>query len=337
MQDADRSARADELLLAYFRSGEEVEAENVLSELVTSCISPLIQEIVRHKLQTSIGRETARGADASEVCSTALVKVLDKLREWRLDPGPAQKRRVLDYVAVAAYRTCNQYWRDANPVRNRLKNRLLYLLTSRSDFAIWKKDGNWICGSASWKNRTDLAGQSALNQLNAGEVRSENRAEQLASIFQKLNAPVRLNDLLSVIMRLEGTGPQENSIRLVEELPDGRPEINFAQRLQERELLARIWTEIQDLSVKQRTALLLSLRDEHGGAVLQLFPAMGIATIQQLCAVLSMELQQFGNLWKQLPLEDIRIGSLLGITRQQVINLRKCARERLSRRLGGRN
>jgi hypothetical protein len=337
MRDTDRSARADELLQAYFGSGEEAEAENVLSELVTSCISPLIQEIVRHKLHTSIGQNTVRGADASEVCSTALVKVLSKLREWKLDPGRMQKGPFLDYVAVVSYHTCNQYWRDAHPVRNRLKNRLFYLLTSRSDFAIWKKDGIWICGSASWKSRADLADQQALNQLDAGEIRSENRAEQLASIFKKLTAPVRLNDLLNAIMSLEGISPQENRTRPVEELPDARSEINFDQKLQERQLLERLWTEIQDLSMKQRAALLLSLRDENRGAVLQLFPAMGIATIKQLCAVLSMDVRQLGDLWKELPLDDLRIGSLLGITRQQVINLRKCARERLSRRLGAGN
>jgi hypothetical protein len=36
-----------------------------------------------------------------------------------------------------------------------------------------------------------------------------------------------------------------------------------------------------------------------------------------------------------LPLDDATIAGLLGLTRQQVINLRKSARERLARRLKG--
>jgi hypothetical protein len=35
----------------------------------------------------------------------------------------------------------------------------------------------------------------------------------------------------------------------------------------------------------------------------------------------------------KLPLDDATIAGLLGATRQQVINLRKCARERLERRM----
>ena len=36
--------------------------------------------------------------------------------------------------------------------------------------------------------------------------------------------------------------------------------------------------------------------------------------------------------WPELPFDDNTIAALLGATRQQVINLRKCARERLRRR-----
>jgi hypothetical protein len=45
--------------------------------------------------------------------------------------------------------------------------------------------------------------------------------------------------------------------------------------------------------------------------------------------------EEFANLWNELPLEDASIASLLGVTRQQVINLRKSARERLTRRMKG--
>jgi hypothetical protein len=37
-------------------------------------------------------------------------------------------------------------------------------------------------------------------------------------------------------------------------------------------------------------------------------------------------------LWDQLPLDDLSIAARLGVTRQQVINLRKAARARLARR-----
>ena len=46
-----------------------------------------------------------------------------------------------------------------------------------------------------------------------------------------------------------------------------------------------------------------------------------------------MTLEEFGEIWNELPLDDKRIAALLGLTRQQVINLRKSARERLTRRM----
>jgi predicted DNA-binding protein (UPF0251 family) len=62
---------------------------------------------------------------------------------------------------------------------------------------------------------------------------------------------------------------------------------------------------------------------------------VGIATPAEVAAVLAMTVEEFAALWSELPLEDNRIASLLGLTRQQVINLRKSARERLTRRMKG--
>jgi len=46
-----------------------------------------------------------------------------------------------------------------------------------------------------------------------------------------------------------------------------------------------------------------------------------------------MPVERLASLWNKLPLQDADIALLLGITRQQVINLRKSARERLARRV----
>lgn len=334
MGEAERSLNADELLLSYLRSSSEAEAEPILAELISEHATPLIHEIVRYKLRASIDKQTARGADAEEVCSSVLLKVLERLREWRLNPERKPSSGFMDYIAVTTYHACNQYWRDSNPIRNRIKNRLLYLLTSRDEFAIWKKENNWICGFSSWKNRSDLADDQTLDRVNAQGVRTEGKLEQLRTTLHELNAPVRLNDLVRLIMQIEGINPRESQTEEVDNLPD-RPQVkSIDEELHHREFLRKLWNEVQQLSERQRKALLLSLRDENGGAILQLFPALEIATLKQLAATLCLNVEEFAEIWKELPLDDLRIGSLLGITRQQVINLRKCARERLSRRLG---
>ena len=55
--------------------------------------------------------------------------------------------------------------------------------------------------------------------------------------------------------------------------------------------------------------------------------------MRQIAKALEMADEDFARLWQRLPLDDASIAELLNITRQQVINLRKCARERLARRM----
>jgi len=55
--------------------------------------------------------------------------------------------------------------------------------------------------------------------------------------------------------------------------------------------------------------------------------------MNQIAEVLEMLPEKFAELWNDLPIDDAAIAQRLGITRQQVINLRKSARERLGRRM----
>jgi hypothetical protein len=49
-----------------------------------------------------------------------------------------------------------------------------------------------------------------------------------------------------------------------------------------------------------------------------------------------LPLDEFAAMWNRLPLDDLTIAERLGVNRQRVINLRKSARERLTRRMGGK-
>ena len=89
-----------------------------------------------------------------------------------------------------------------------------------------------------------------------------------------------------------------------------------------RSALLEVWREIDLLPARQRIALLLGLRDENGSAITSLLILLRIATFDQLAAI-----------WDQLPLPDMVIAERLQLNRQQVINLRKSARDRLGRRL----
>jgi hypothetical protein len=57
----------------------------------------------------------------------------------------------------------------------------------------------------------------------------------------------------------------------------------------------------------------------------------GIATLGEIADVLEYERGEVEQLWDRLPLADLEIAELLTLTRQQVISLRRSARERLER------
>ena len=88
-----------------------------------------------------------------------------------------------------------------------------------------------------------------------------------------------------------------------------------------------------ELPARQRLALLLNFKDARGQDLVSLLPYTRTATIEQIAEAIDFPLVEFLRLWNKLPLDDATIAGLLGATRQQVINLRKCARERLERRM----
>jgi hypothetical protein len=98
-------------------------------------------------------------------------------------------------------------------------------------------------------------------------------------------------------------------------------------------MLALLWQEVCQLPRRQRLALLLNFKDARGQDLVSLLPYTRTATIEQIAEAIELPLAEFLKLWNKLPLEDVTIAELLGATRQQVINLRKCARERLERRM----
>jgi hypothetical protein len=153
----------------------------------------------------------------------------------------------------------------------------------------------------------------------------------LTAIFKRVGAPVELEELVNAVADLQGIKdlpPVTN--------PDDREtpseSANFAAEIEQRSYLQSLWSEIVQLPVSQRAALLLNLRDIQEG-VIMLLPVTGVATIRQIAKAVAIPVEEFARLWNELPLDDAAVALRLGVTRQQVINLRKSARARLSRRM----
>ena len=70
-----------------------------------------------------------------------------------------------------------------------------------------------------------------------------------------------------------------------------------------------------------------------GSNALALLMILEIATFDQVAVALELAPERLAEIWSGLPLDDNSIAALLGVSRQQVINLRRAARERLARRV----
>jgi hypothetical protein len=57
--------------------------------------------------------------------------------------------------------------------------------------------------------------------------------------------------------------------------------------------------------------------------------------MRQIADALALPAEELAAIWSRLPISDLEIGKRLKLERQQIINLRKAARQRLARRRGG--
>jgi RNA polymerase sigma factor (sigma-70 family) len=329
MEAAEERPDSDPLLapLAAVASGEE--ADLFLSKLITTHAEPVIRAIIRYKLGFS-SQEASQHIDAEDLHQESVLQLTSELQKFRQSPSSHPISDFRGLAAVIAHRACSRWMRRLFPERHALKNRLYYLLTHRRQFAAWRdKNGSLVAGRADWKS-TDLAPRRSV--LDTSRVKVETLESALESIFGQVRGPLEFDSLVAVLTPLftierRTEEPSESTMS---------PEPDPAWRAEKRIFLERLWEELRALPRHQRVALLLNLRDSsNGSSCIELFPITGVATMRQLASVLEMPAERLAELWNDLPIDDARIAELLQLTRQQVINARKSARERLTRQLRG--
>ena len=345
METRALTTETDGLLLPFLRAEGEVERERLLALLVEEQAAPVVRGVVKSKLRVSLSPSDGReeNQDALELFGDVCADLVAELRALHAD-GARSVTNFRNYVAGVAFNACYRHLRRKYPQRHSLKTRVRYLLTHHADFALWETGGHeHLCGPAAWRGRGDAS--AAVEDL-PHHVRARLRgtdaarlplAEVLTHVFELARSPLELDELVNVVAELTGVSERKareeetDDGRAAEQIADARAGVDeeFDQRL----YVARLWAEVRELPVNQRAALLLNLRDAQGRDLLALLPYTGTASVRQIAEALDIPAAEFAKLWNELPLEDKAIAERLGLTRQQVINLRKSARARLGRRL----
>ena len=344
----------DARLLPYIHATSEADSDRVLNALVSECVAPVITQVIRSKLHVYFDHEgrSSSNPDAEDLYGETLLQLLARLKECKESPDDKSIGNLRSYAAVISYHTCYEYLRLKYPQRNNLKNKLRYMLTRQPGFALWENEsGDLLSGFSKWRETSDTRTSSdRLRQLlddphaalESNQARGDFQRLKLSdlagAVFNHTGHPIELDELVDIVARLSGIKDQRMESISGDDDPDtfahaAARGADLSEEVDGRLFLKWLWGEICQLPVRQRMALLLNLRDEQGGGVAGLLPITGIATVRQIAAALEIPDEEFAGLWPRLPLDDASIAGLLGVSRQQVINLRKCARERLGRRM----
>lgn len=340
----DRS-NLDPLLVPFVEAATEEQAELLLVQILCDHVDQLISGILKFKMRACFADSACHGQDRQDIHQEAQLRVLGQLRRLRI--GTHRIASLRDYVAVVTYNTFHEYLRRVHPARSCLKNRVQYVLTHTAGLALWKRGPHSQYGGLeSWdEERRDGAGVNPRRQdlvdsparfvkeaLTSQDPNHIDLRDLISAIFTWVNEAIELDQLVTIVAGLTGVRDdaawkQVNSGG-ARELPDARPSVGT--ELDQRLFLERVWTEIIALPLRQRQALLLSLNEVHG------LPVVGIARVRHIAEAVGMPAAQLAGIWNELPWDDAAIAQHLGVTRQQIINLRKAARERLTRRMNHR-
>ena len=320
-------ATADPLLHPYF-AGDEHAAEERLETLVRDEALPIVRGVVGVRL----GRD---GRDLDDICNDIVLQVVRRLRIARESGDREPIASFRGYVATAAYRGCDAWLREKYPERHRLRNRVQYLVSHHQGFFLRAGEKRrWLCGLARDIYAPDRTARvreielRGIDWITEGSLKGEKLAATCTALLDSIHGAVDLEVLVSVLARgLDA--PQATTSG--HDVADDRAHVGMT--LEQQSHLRLLWNELRLLPRSQRVALLLNLRGADGEELMSLLPLVSIASIADIANVLEITPQALAEIWNELPWNDHRIAELLGVTRQQVINLRKSGRERLTRRM----
>jgi DNA-directed RNA polymerase specialized sigma24 family protein len=345
----DRGPSLDPLLESFVGAPTDDAARTLLAAAVAQAAAAVVRDVVRRLVSN---REAGGAHDAEDVEHTVLARLTQQL--WGVRAGTEPPIGNLGaYAARAATNACYERLRARRPRRARLQAQLRYVFRHHATLALWeRRDGGWVAGRSAWRDRDpdDALAWPAVAEwrgriaVPAGAGAEAVRIVRLAeTIVETLGAPARLEDVVTLAADALGIvdDPVDPTLTSSGEMVSPFSKAGVAagappadEALDQQRFLERVWGEIQELPLRQRTALLLNLTGPSSQDMLSLLPTTGVATWSEIAAVLEIDAARLQALAADLPHDDHSIAGLLQITRRQVINLRKGARERQARRLG---
>ncbi|MDQ6808941.1 MAG: hypothetical protein M3Z64_05875 [Verrucomicrobiota bacterium] len=342
IRDDTIATGSDPLLASYLEAADGAAADRALHALMQDHAGPVIERLLQQKNRLSKHDNPARG-HSDDIASAARELLIGELIALRSGQRETAIMDFRAYAAGVAYFAWAQDLRHESPQRSMLLNRIRYLLENRtrqSGFALWQSaSGRKWCGLSEWKNAGDPEVTPKLERIIADPGTAVREAfgdrywqrNQLSTLvvdlFRWLERPIELRDLVLVVGELLEITDRTETLDAIEQNPADElwnaPQSSPADDLAWKEYLTWLWREIAALSAPQAAAFLL-----HSD-VLRDFELLGLASIRTVAARIGMAAEELATIWQELPVGDLAIATHLHCARQQVINLRRVARDKL--------
>jgi len=284
----------------------------MLDEALFSRATAVIDSVVRRRCRTwRLAADTP-----SEVRSEVLLRLMRRLRDRDSDPI----EKLDEYVAGITTRVIDDLIRTALPEWTRLKHRVRYVLDHDDRFAMTiYADGRALC-SVPAKPR----GLRRVRNRAASEL-----AKMMLELLPHREDELAIDDIVSQIATRIGV---LDPVHVEPELLTMGHAADPGVPIESMQSLLELWREIVELPRRQRLALLLNARDAAGDSVMRMLIESHVVSARELAMAVEVRESDLERLVARLPMMDFAIADWLQVTRQQVINLRSAARDRLARR-----
>ena len=317
----------DALLRPLIEAGDDDERGLALQAILTDVAAPTIRKAIARYARREGGLQPA---DVEDVTSTVTLRLIRRLRACAELEEQAIER-LPDYIAMQTFHAIHDLLRVRFPERSRLKSRIRYVLTHDRRLALWSAATGLAAGMARFRDTDAATEPIAIATPTQAMLERDRPADAIHAILARVGRAVPFDALVTYVAELWNVRDAMPASAAALEIGDG--EASAHDRVEARETLGILWSEVRELRERQRAALLLNLRDDQGANGLAQLLVSNVATFDDIASAVGLAPARLAEIWSDLPLDDLTIAGMLGLTRQQVINLRQAARDRLSRRM----
>ncbi len=331
----------DAALLSFLSAESDAEVEDCLNRLFEEIVISQIRKVLTSYLTLSL-------EEKDEIQSDAQTRVLGKLRTLRIGihsekPMAKPIRNFQAYISTVTFNCRKDFILRKQPEWRQNHNRLRRLRDENSDLIFFTDDNG--TQFVRLKSQSKKHSEIEFNEI-ISRVRKKfpnhlflKTQEVVPSILEIADGALTKNELLKAILEITEAANFEE-IEIPEEMTEYLKNNDFIAKRQ-KGYLRRIWEEIKTFPTNQRKVLLLSLKESRRTEAITLLLKKRIATIKEIADALEVSLDEFSEIFAQLPMTSQEIADFLDIKdegktskEQKVDNLRRIARDLLRRRLG---